>query len=88
LITPDHERFEELLQQFPANPGTRAFIHITATRVSDSCGFSVPYYQYVSDRDVLDKWAVAQGPAKVAEYGVRKNQRSIDGLPAFDAKGH
>ena len=48
----------------------------------------MPCYQYVSDRDVLDKWAVAQGPAKVAEYGVRKNQRSIDGHPAFDAKGH
>jgi hypothetical protein len=88
LITPGHERFAELLQQFPANPGNRAFIHITVTRVSDSCGFSVPYYQYVSDRDVLDKWAAAQGPAKVAEYRVRKNQRSIDGLPAFGAKGH
>ena len=84
LITPGHERFEELLRLFPANPGTRGFIHIAVTRVSDSCGYSVPFYEYVGNRDALDKWAVAQGPAKVAEYRLRKNQHSIDGLSAFD----
>jgi len=85
LITPSHAQYPELTHQFPPNPGTRAFIHIAVRRVSDSCGFSVPFYQYVSDRDVLDQWAGAQGPGKVAEYRLRKNQRSIDGLPAFDA---
>jgi hypothetical protein len=84
VITPGHARFEELAQQFPPNPGTRAFVHISVDRVSDSCGFSVPFYDYRSDRDTLDKWATTQGPEKVAAYRVRKNQKSIDGLPAFD----
>jgi hypothetical protein len=84
LITSGHARFEELAQQFPPNPGTRAFVHISVDRVSDSCGFSVPFYDYRSDRDTLDKWATTQGPEKVAAYRVRKNQKSIDGLPAFD----
>jgi hypothetical protein len=84
VITPGHSRFEELAQRFPPNAGTRAFVHIAVNRVSDSCGFSVPFYEYRSDRDTLDKWAAAQGPEKVSAYRVRKNQKSIDGLPAFD----
>lgn len=84
VITPGHDRFEELAQQFPPNPGTRSFVHIAVNRVSDSCGFSVPFYEYTGHRDTLDKWAVAQGPEKIAAYRVRKNQKSIDGLPAFE----
>ena len=84
LITSGHERFDELANLFPPNPGTRAFVHVTVNRVSDSCGFSVPFYEYTGNRDTLDKWAVAQGPEKVAAYRVRKNQKSIDGLPAFE----
>jgi hypothetical protein len=32
----------------------------------------------------LDEWAAKQGPEKVREYRACKNQKSIDGLPAFD----
>lgn len=85
VITPEHPRFGELEKLFPANAGTRAFIHVAVARVADSCGYSVPFYDYRSHRDTLDKWAANQGPEKVAEYRVRKNQKSIDGLPAFDA---
>jgi hypothetical protein len=84
VITPDMAKFAELAQHFPTNVGTRAFIHITVTRVSDSCGFSVPFYDYRSHRDTLDQWANTQGPEKLTAYRTRKNQRSIDGLPAFD----
>lgn len=85
VITLDHPHFDKFAKLFPANPGTRAFIHIEVQRVSDSCGYSVPCYDYQHDRDTLDKWAVNQGAEKLADYRVRKNQKSIDGLPAFDA---
>jgi hypothetical protein len=87
IITPQMPKFAELAQQFPPNAGTRAFIHVTVSRVSDSCGFSVPFYDYRSHRDTLDQWADTQGSDKLAAYRARKNQRSIDGLPAFDLAG-
>jgi hypothetical protein len=84
IITPDHARFAELAALFPPNPGTRAFMHIAVSRVSSSCGYSVPLYDFREPRDVLDKWANSKGPEKIAEYRAQKNQRSIDGLPAFE----
>ena len=83
IIAETHPRFAEFAKLFPPNPGTRAFVHIHVTRVSRSCGYSVPYFDYKAPRDTLDKWAHKQGPAKVREYRAKKNQRSIDGLPAF-----
>lgn len=83
VIAPDHARFTEFAALFPPNPGTRAFIHIVVERVSDSCGFSVPFFEYQAPRDTLDRWAEKQGPEKMEAYRATKNQRSIDGLPAF-----
>lgn len=84
VITADHPRFSEMAQLFPQNAGTRAFIHVSVTRVSDSCGYSVPFFDFRSHREALDKWANTQGPEKLADYRARKNRKSIDGLPAFD----
>lgn len=86
VITPDHPRFAELAALFPANPGTRAYIRVEVNRVSDSCGFSVPFYDFKEPRETLDRWAASQGPEKMDAYRATKNQRSIDGLPAFAPK--
>jgi hypothetical protein len=85
VITPDHARFAGLAVHFHANLGTRAFIHVAVSRVSSSCGFSVPFFDYREHRDTLDDWAAKQGSEKLQEYRTRKNQKSVDGLPAFDA---
>ena len=84
LLTPDDTRFAELASLFPSHPGTRAIVHIAVTRVSDSCGYSVPFYDYRAHRDTLDQWSTKQGPEKIRTYRATKNQRSIDALPAFD----
>jgi hypothetical protein len=84
VLTPAHPRFAELAAHFPPNPGTRAIIHIQVTRVSDSCGFSVPFFDFRSHRDTLDRWAEAKGPEQLDAYRANKNQFSIDGLPALD----
>ena len=83
VLLPGEERFAELAGLFPDNPGTRAIVHIEVTRVSDSCGYSVPLYDFKEQRDVLDKWAEKQGPEKLQTYRATKNARSVDGLPAF-----
>ena len=61
VVTPNHPRFDELCACFPDNAGTRAFIHIAVDRVSDSCGWSVPFFDFREHRDALDWWAVNQG---------------------------
>lgn len=68
---------------FEPGPGARAVIWVRANRVSDSCGYSVPLYEYVGQRTKLGEWAEAKGPAGIAEYWLAKNATSIDGLPAL-----
>jgi hypothetical protein len=74
-----------MASHFPTNPGTRAFVHVTVTRVSTSCGFGVPLFSFVGHRDALDAWASSKGADELAAYRALKNQKSIDGLPAFGA---
>jgi hypothetical protein len=83
IIAPSHPKFAEVAALFPVSAGTRAIVHIDVDRVSHSCGFSVPYFDYKSDRDTLERWAEKQGPEKLAAYRAQKNQQTIDGLPAF-----
>lgn len=83
-ITPAHSEFESLAALFPENAGMRAIIRTKVTRISDSCGFAVPFFDYQGQRDLLDKWAGAKGDAKLKEYRQEKNARSIDGLSAID----
>lgn len=75
--------FEQLAQLFPHHPGCRAFIRVQVTRVSSSCGYSVPLYDFVGQRDVLDKWTEAKGDDGLLAYRQKKNMQSIDGLPGL-----
>lgn len=82
-VLPDDERFPELAARFPANPGTRSVVTLDVTKVTSSCGYSVPMMDLVGHRDTLDRWAERKGPDGIAEYWGQKNQTSIDGLPAL-----
>lgn len=84
IITPDDTRFEKLVSLFPANLGTRAIVHIAVSRVSDSCGYSGPLYEFRGHRDTLDRWAINKGSNELDNYRATKNKQSIDGLPAFN----
>ena len=83
IIVIEDRTFDNFAALFPPNPGTRAFVHITVTRVSSSCGYSVPYFDFRGERDALNKWATTQGPDKLRDYRAKKNRASIDGLPAL-----
>ena len=84
VIRLGHHDFEGLHRLFPVRAGTRSYIQIDLTRVSDSCGFGVPLMTFQAPRDILEKWSNSRGPTGIAEYQRRKNARSIDGLPALD----
>ncbi len=84
VVVPGDEKFADLEARFPANAGTRAFFHVTVNRVSSSCGYSVPFYDYREGRDTLDRWSATQGSEKLKAYRAAKNVKSIDGLAAFE----
>ncbi len=73
--------WQEYLSLFPAIAGTRQIVRVKVESVQTSCGFAVPFYEFVCDRPVLKEWAEKKGEEGVYEYWQAKNQHSIDGLP-------
>jgi hypothetical protein len=84
VIDENSGEYRSMVNNFSANVGARAIIRIKLTRVSDSCGYAVPLFNYAGDRDVLDKFAIAKGEAELRNYRKKKNVKSIDGLPGLD----
>ena len=83
-IDPKHPDFESLRSRFKDTPGLRAFIRVRLTRISDSCGFGVPRYEFRGERSQLKEWAERKGEPSLATYRQEKNSRSIDGLPGAE----
>ena len=75
--------FEEAAALFPEYPGARSVITVEVEKVGSSCGFAVPFMDFVSQRDRLIEYAENKGKESMAEYRVTKNAQSIDGLAAF-----
>ena len=82
-VLPGDDAFAELAARFPSPPGVRSVIRIHLDRVSDSCGYAVPTYRYVGERDQLLLWAERKGVDGVEAYRRERNARSIDGLPGL-----
>ncbi len=80
-VHPRDGVWQEYLSHFPAIAGTRQIIQIQIEQVQTSCGYAVPFYEFVSHRPVLEEWAEKKGESGIAEYWQKKNQQSIDGLP-------
>jgi len=83
VLTSEDAGFADLLARFPELPAMRSIIRVDVRRIADSCGFGVPQYQFVGNRDQLARWAAAKGDAALADYRKAKNATSIDGLPGL-----
>ncbi len=78
------EGFEKRIGAFDRYPGTRSIVEIAVDRISDSCGFTVPLYEFKEDRDALLKWAETKGETGIEDYQREKNRLSVDGLKGLD----
>lgn len=47
-----------------------------------SCGFGVPFYDFVGERDNMDRWLASKGEEDIEDYWREKNLVSVDGLPS------
>jgi pyridoxamine 5'-phosphate oxidase-like protein len=61
-------------------PGARQIVVMEVDLVQTSCGFAVPQFDYVSDRQLLVQWAEKQGEAGLEAYRRDKNAWSLDGF--------
>jgi hypothetical protein len=84
VIEPEQEEFADLAAHFSAFEGTRAIIMVEVSRISDSCGFSVPLLRYEGERTQLSAWAHKLGPEGLKTYRQEKNQQSIDQIPGLE----
>lgn len=83
VLYPADDGYPMLAQLFPALPGMRAIIRVTVNRVSDSCGYGVPQFDFVAPRETLTQWSVRKGESGLAAYRREKNASSVDGLPGY-----
>lgn len=83
---PGSAGFEEVVGVFPELPGTRGIVRANLTRISDSCGFGVPRYSFLEERDTLLRWAESKGEEGLEAYWNNRNAQSIEGLPGLQVR--
>jgi hypothetical protein len=80
-VLPGDVEWDELSKEFAILPATRQIIVADIFKVKSSCGFGIPYYEYLGERDHAIKWAEKKGEDGLEEYKKEKNIVSMDGLP-------
>ena len=82
VVAADSAEFAELAPRFDTadGVGVRSIIVLDVTRLSDSCGYGVPFMAFTSHRPTLDQWTRRKGPEGIRDYWQRKNATSLDGL--------
>ena len=82
---PQDDGFTSLLEEL-RGPGSaealplRSIIRVDVERISDSCGYGVPLYEFEMQRTQLTRWASSKEPSALREYQRIKNSQSIDVL--------
>jgi hypothetical protein len=80
-IQPDQPEWDAYIGLFPQLPGARQIFDMSIDMVQTSCGYGVPFMDYVDDRPLMAQWAQNKGPDGVQAYHQEKNLTSIDGFP-------
>jgi hypothetical protein len=83
VIHKNDPEWPQYISLFPELPGTRQIFEIDIELVQKSCGMSVPFFEYISEREQLKDWAVKKGDSGLQAYWEQKNQVSIDNLPTY-----
>src|SRR5215469_10753043 len=86
VIEKDNSQFEHLKTLFVSEVGIRSFILIHLDRISDSCGFGVPVLEFKDYRKQLRTYNERVGEEKLADYKIKHNTTSIDGLPGVKTR--
>ena len=72
-----------LIGQPNYDAGFRAIVVMDVERLTHSCGYSIPIYDYKEERPILKDFSAKKGTDGMCEYRGYKNSYSIDGLPSI-----
>jgi hypothetical protein len=75
------DAWNELSTLFPQYSGARQIYDMSVDLVQTSCGFAVPFFDFIGPRDSLEKWSDQLGEEKLRAYWEEKNCVSLDGKP-------
>jgi len=81
VIHKNDDAWKNLISLFPSTPGARQIFELSVDLVQTFCGMSVPFYDYVSEREQLKNWSIKKGEEGLKEYWKENNQTSLDGKP-------
>lgn len=84
VLEAHHAEFRALQDRFPDLPGTRSIIRLHVTRIADSCGWTVPLYEFAGTRDYYTNYATKLGADGIRAGQLAANMRSIDGLEGLE----
>lgn len=82
IVTPLDCDFDELASKFDSmHRGIRSIIVVHVTRISASCGYGVPIYEYKRQRPSLPNYVRINGIEYLRDYFAKENSESLDGHP-------
>ena len=80
VIHAKDAKWEEMCAYFDEYVGTRQFFVMHVELVLTSCGFGVPQYRYIGERNKLQKWAEKKGREGMKKYWAEHNSVTLDGV--------
>jgi len=80
MTTADDANWETLNDHFAPALGARQIYDVSIDMVQSSCGYAVPFFDHVEDRQVLSKWAEDKGREGVRQYWTDRNSQTLDGF--------
>jgi len=78
-VRSDNPEFDALMQHFTPSAAQRHIITATITSTQDSCGYSVPRYEFLQHRNTLVDYAKKYTPEQLEKRHAERTA-SIDGL--------
>ena len=83
VINPHHDEFDDMLALFPGFDRARGIFRVKVSRIYDSCGWGVPFYEFKGERDQLNRFIENKTKEEWLESRYENNAESIDGLPGL-----
>jgi hypothetical protein len=80
-LHPRDAEFAPFNAQFAHDDGARQIYDMKVDMIQTSCGYAVPFFDHVSERDVLAKWSADKGRDGIETYWNERNRATIDGMP-------
>ncbi|MGI9169002.1 MAG: pyridoxamine 5'-phosphate oxidase family protein [Caulobacteraceae bacterium] len=82
-VSFDEPGYDALRSLFPGHGKARSVVRVRLTRIADSCGWGVPFYDFKGERDQLERYIDHMSAEDWEESLHAGGAASIDGLPGL-----